>query len=75
MSHVKEQKEVVRLLKKGAKIILDFQKNAATFRVVGGILVRRFSLALLKEMKEKEIVVLQKIVGLHSIYKLNTKNS
>ncbi len=71
---MKQQKEAIEMLvNKGAFIYKDLLKGTTTFRVIDGVNVKRFPLELLEHMKEKGIVTIQKVVSLHSEYKIVPK--
>lgn len=63
------QSEVISLLEKGGLIIRDFLKDATTFRVINGLKVKSFPLALLDYLKKRELVELKAVESMHSVYK------
>lgn len=63
------QSEVISLLEKGGLIIRDFLKDATTFRVINGLKVKSFPLALLDYLKKRELVELKTVESMHSVYK------
>lgn len=63
------QTEVINLLSIGGVIIRDFLKDCTTFRVINGLNVRSFPLALLEHLKKKDLVELKSVESMHSIYK------
>ncbi len=68
-----QQKEILSLLKKGGKIIMDFALNTTTFRVINGARVKTYPLRLLKKMKEEKLISLHSVESFCSVYKLPSK--
>ncbi len=63
------QTEVIKLLKNGGLIIRDYLKDCTTFRVINGLKVDRFPLALLEHLKKMDLVELKSVEAMHSVYK------
>ena len=72
---MKNQKEVIELLvEKGAVIYMDFRKDITTFRVVNGLEVKQYPIALFEYLREKGIIIIKEVVSFHSKYVIVSKH-
>ncbi|KKM20461.1 hypothetical protein LCGC14_1645250 [marine sediment metagenome] len=70
-----QQKEIIALMKRGYTLIVNFQLNVTTFRVIKGARVMTYPLEILNKMNAEGIIEFHRLEGRHCTYKLKLKRA